>query len=77
LLVVGNVARIPLPFFDIFDQGATFTSAIAGEMGEVARGSLHYHALFAVGFILLLLVSFLSIIADLIRERIQKKFGGY
>jgi phosphate ABC transporter permease protein PstC len=77
LLVVGNVARIPTPFFDVFDRGATFTSVIAGEMGEVARGSLHYHVLFAVGFVLLVLVSILSILADLVTARIQKKFGGY
>jgi phosphate ABC transporter permease protein PstC len=77
LLVVGNVPRIPSPIFNIFGQGATFTSVIAGEMGEVARGSLHYQALFAVGLVLLVLVSILSIMADLIRARIQKKFGGY
>lgn len=77
LLVVGNVARIPNPIFDIFDQGATFTSVIAGEMGEVARGSLHYHVLFAVGFVLLIVVSILSIVADLARARIRRKFGGY
>lgn len=77
LLVVGNVSRIPSPFFDVFDQGATFTSVIAGEMGEVARGSLHYHVLFAVGLVLLVVVSILSVLADLIRARIRKKFGGY
>jgi phosphate ABC transporter permease protein PstC len=77
LLVVGNVAKIPSPIFNIFDQGATFTSVIAGEMGEVARGSLHYQVLFAVGLVLLVVVSILSIVADLIRARIQKKFGGY
>ena len=37
LLVMGNIARIPNPFFDVFEQGATFPSVIAGEMGEVAR----------------------------------------
>lgn len=77
LLVVGNVSRIPAPIFNIFTQGATFTSVIAGEMGEVARGSLHYNALFAVGLVLLVVVSILSIISDIIRARIQKKFGGY
>ncbi len=77
LLVVGNVARIPSPLFNIFDQGATFTSVIAGEMGEVARGSLHYNVLFAVGFVLLVVVSVLSIVADLARARIRKRFGGY
>jgi phosphate ABC transporter permease protein PstC len=77
LLVMGNIARIPNPFFDVFEQGATFPSVIAGEMGEVARGSLHYHALFAVGFVLLVMVTFLSLMADLVRARIQRKFGGY
>lgn len=77
LLVVGNVSRTPRPIFNIFDQGATFTSVIAGEMGEVARGSIHYHVLFAVGFILLLVVSILSVAADLIRARIRRRFGGY
>jgi phosphate ABC transporter permease protein PstC len=77
LLVVGNVARLASPPFDIFDQGATFTSVIAGEMGEVARGSMHYHVLFAVGFVLLIVVSILSLVADYARARIRRKFGGY
>jgi phosphate ABC transporter permease protein PstC len=77
LLVVGNVARLPSPIYNIFGQGATFTSVIAGEMGEVARGSMHYHVLFAVGFVLLFVVSVLSLVADYARARIRKKFGGY
>ena len=77
LLVVGNVARLPTPIYNIFGQGATFTSVIAGEMGEVARGSMHYHVLFAVGFVLLIVVSILSLVADYARARIKKKFGGY
>ena len=77
LLVVGNVARLASPPYDIFDQGATFTSVIAGEMGEVARGSMHYHVLFAVGFVLLIVVSILSLVADYARARIRRKFGGY
>jgi len=77
LLVVGNVARLASPIYDIFDQGATFTSVIAGEMGEVARGSMHYHVLFAVGFVLLIVVSILSLLADYARARIRRRFGGY
>ena len=77
LLVVGNVARMSSPLYDIFDQGASFTSIIAGEMGEVARGSMHYHVLFAVGFVLLIVVTIFSLIADYARIRIKRKFGGY
>jgi len=77
LLVVGNLPRLPKPLFDFFDQSAIFTSVIAGEMGEVPHGSLHYHSLFAVGFVLLVIVTTLNISADLVRYKIQKKFGGY
>lgn len=77
LLVVGNVARIPSPIINVFTQGATFTSVIAGEMGEVAHGSLHYHVLFAVGFVLLIFVTILNVMADLARAKIRRKFGGY
>ena len=77
LLVVGNVARLPSPIFDVFDPSAIFTSVIAGEMGEVPHGSIHYHALFAVGFVLLAIVTLLNISADLVRAAIKKKFGGY
>ncbi|NYT01248.1 MAG: phosphate ABC transporter permease subunit PstC [Methanosarcinales archaeon] len=77
LLVVGNIARSPSPLFDVFDRGATFTSVIAGEMGEVAHGSLHYSSLFAVGLVLLVIVTILNITSEIIRARIQKKFGGY
>jgi len=77
LLVVGNVARLASPPYDIFDQGASFTSIIAGEMGEVARGSMHYHVLFAVGFVLLIVVTLFSLVADYVRVRIRRKFGGY
>ena len=77
LLVVGNVARLPSPIFDAFDRGAIFTSVIAGEMGEVAHGSIHYHSLFAVGFVLLAIVTVLNISADLVRAAIQRRFGGY
>ncbi|UEC42297.1 MAG: Phosphate transport system permease protein [Methanothrix sp.] len=77
LLVVGNMPRLPSPIFDIFDPSAIFTSVIAGEMGEVAHGSLHYHSLFAVGFVLLLIVTVLNITADLARAAIRRRFGGY
>ncbi len=77
LLVVGNLPRHPKPIFDVFDPGALFTSVIAGEMGEVPHGSLHYHSLFAVGLMLLVIVTVLNISADLIRSRIKKKFGEY
>ena len=59
MLVTGNAANIPeLSFGAIFEPVRTMTATIAAEMGEVARGSLHYNVLFAIG-ILLFLITFL------------------
>jgi ABC-type phosphate transport system permease subunit len=38
---------------------------------------MHYHVLFAVGFVLLIVVTLFSLVADYARVRIRRKFGGY
>lgn len=56
LMVTGNAANIPafgLSMF--FSPVRTMTATIAAEMGEVARGSLHYNVLFGIGLILFLI----------------------
>ncbi len=53
LLVTGNAAYIPpLGLGMLFNPVRTMTATIAAEMGEVARGSLHYSVLFGIGIIL-------------------------
>ncbi len=66
LMVAGGAAVIPRW---IFDPVRPMPSAIAAEMAEAAHGSLHYHALFGVGTILLLITLILSIISDFISKR--------
>jgi phosphate transport system permease protein len=39
------------------------TATIAAEMGEVARGSTHYHALFGIGVILFILTFLINLAA--------------
>jgi phosphate transport system permease protein len=41
----------------------TMTATIAAEMGEVAQGSTHYHALFGIGIILFVLTFVLNLAA--------------
>lgn len=60
LMVTGNAARISL---NPFDSVRTMTATIAAEMGEVAFGSSHYHALFWVGVVLLLMTFGLNMVA--------------
>jgi len=49
MMVTGNAARMPLTVDSLFRPVRTMTATIAAEMGEVAQGSVHYHALFGIG----------------------------
>jgi len=76
MFLVGCITRIPTPFYNIFQNGDTMTTRIVSEMGEAARGSLHYNSLVSIGVILLILVTILNLVADYARIRVQKRFGG-
>jgi phosphate transport system permease protein len=72
LMVAGGAAVIP---GSIFDPVRPMTSTIAAEMGEAVMGSLHYHALFAIGLILFLITLGINIIAEIIGRRYRLKLG--
>jgi len=63
MMVTGNAARMPLTFDSLFRPARTMTATIAAEMGEVAQGSIHYHALFGIGIILFLLTFVINLAA--------------
>ena len=73
MMVTGNAARMPLGLDALFMPVRTMTATIAAEMGEVARGSTHYHVLFAVGIVLFLLTFILNLAAaqTMFRKRRQ------
>lgn len=73
-LVVGNVMQIPVPPFDIFESGSTLTSIIALEMGEAT--GMQTYSLFACGVILFIIVGTMSVVSNILKERIEKKFKG-
>ena len=62
-MVTGNAARVPLSLDSLFRPTRTMTATIAAEMGEVAQGSTHYHALFGIGIILFLLTFLINLTA--------------
>lgn len=66
LMVAGGSAVIPSHFFR---PVRTMTATIAAEMGEAPMGSLHYHALFAIGLVLFLLTLGLSLVAEWVKEK--------
>jgi len=72
LMVAGGAAIIP---HSIFDPVRPMTSTIAAEMGEAVMGSLHYHALFAIGLILFLITLIFNIVAEIVSRRFRLKLG--
>ena len=63
MMVTGNAARLPLSFDSIFRPVRTMTATVAAEMGEVAQGSVHYHALFGIGIILFIVTFLINLVA--------------
>lgn len=66
LMVAGGAPIIPK---SIFDPVRTMTATIAAEMGEAPFGSLHYHALFAIGVILFVITVLLNFLAERFSRR--------
>ncbi|MFP4197154.1 MAG: phosphate ABC transporter permease subunit PstC [Thermoplasmatota archaeon] len=71
LMATGNS---PVITADILHSMQTMTAAIAIEMGEVAQGSLHYHALFAVGVVLFIFTFILNSIADWLMNKFTEAY---
>jgi phosphate transport system permease protein len=63
MMVTGNAARMPLTLDSLFRPVRTMTATIAAEMGEVASGSVHYHALFGIGIVLFVVTFVINLTA--------------
>ncbi|MGL5989366.1 phosphate ABC transporter permease subunit PstC [Cetobacterium sp.] len=72
LMITGNapiMAKTPL------SPVRTLTATIAAEMGEVVQGSVHYHALFAIGLVLFIISFLTNSIADKYIRKSRKLMG--
>lgn len=70
MMVTGNAAKIPT---SPLQSARTITATIAAEMGDTVRNSPHYHALFAMGIVLLLFTTLINWIADHVLQKNQKE----
>jgi phosphate transport system permease protein len=75
MMVTGNAARLPLSLDSLFRPIRTMTATIAAEMGEVAQGSAHYHALFGIGIILFLVTFAINLTAAATIFKKRRKGG--
>ncbi len=75
IMVAGNSAIIPEPFYNIFSNIQTLTAAIALDIPEAGYGGLQYSALFAVALILLISVIIVNYAANVVGKRTRRKLG--
>ena len=61
LMATGNS---PVVTLSLLNSVETMTAVIAIEMGEVVFGSLHYHALFAIGLLLFIITFVINLVVD-------------
>lgn len=73
LMVCGNAAIIPTPLWNIFSPIRTLTSTLGIETAEVPVGGPHYHALFGVAVLLLMITLIINITAVYLLGTIQKR----
>ncbi|MEM3399887.1 MAG: phosphate ABC transporter permease subunit PstC [Candidatus Micrarchaeia archaeon] len=66
LMATGNAAMMPT---SLLDPVRTMTATIAAEMGEVARGTPHYHSLFMLGFLLFVITLAINTMGNMISRR--------
>lgn len=67
MMVIGNAPIMP----KLMGKCQTISSLIALEMGMAEVGSLHYHALFSAGFILMIILIVINILFYVIQKKIE------
>lgn len=66
MMVIGNSPILP----KLLGKGETIPALIALEIGSAGLGSLHYHALFTAGFVLMIFLIFLNALFYLIKKKV-------
>jgi phosphate transport system permease protein len=73
LMATGNT---PIMDANIFEGMRTLAANIAVEIGETEVDSSHYRVLFLAAFVLFLFTFIVNTIAEIVRQRLRKKYGS-
>ncbi|WP_417596073.1 ABC transporter permease subunit [Oceanospirillum sp.] len=73
LMATGNT---PIMDVNIFEGMRTLAANIAVEIPESAVGSTHYRILFLAAFVLFMFTFVVNTLAEVIRQRLRKKYGA-
>ncbi len=77
LMAAGNAIEVPEPWYDYLEPVRTLTATIAIEMGEVDQtgGAAHYHALFALGFCLVVFSFACNLLSEWFMRKERERLG--
>jgi phosphate transport system permease protein len=70
LMATGHSINLPT---SPLESARTLTATIAAELGETARGSDHYQALFSIGILLFVITFAVNLTADLIVRGVKRR----
>lgn len=73
LMATGNTAVMD---WNIFEGMRTLSANVAVEMGEAEVASTHFRVLFLSAFVLFVLTFVLNTAAEVVRNRLRKKYGS-
>lgn len=73
LMATGNT---PIMDANIFEGMRTFAANIAIEIGETEVDSSHFRVLFMAAFVLFIFTFVVNSIAEIVRQRLRKKYGS-
>lgn len=68
MMVMGNANLFPT----LLGKGESIAAVIALEMGTAVNGSTHYHALYAAGLVLMILLLIINVGINLIRKKLPE-----
>ena len=76
MIVLMASGNSPLVSFNMFEGMRTLAANIAVELPETAVGSTHFRVLFLAALVLLMLTFVLNTAAELVRQRLRKRYAS-
>ena len=76
MIVLMATGNSPVVNFSIFEGMRTLSANIAVEMPEAAVGSTHFRILFLAALVLFLLTFVLNTMAEIVRQRLRRKYSA-
>ena len=76
MIVLMATGNSPIVNFNIFEGMRTFSANIAVELPETAVASTHFRVLFLAALVLLALTFVVNTLAEVIRQRLRKRYSN-